>query len=100
MISYVEWSKEYDAFKKVVKPILTKDLPTEPGELSAENQALPKLLDAAREHASMGAYFYRDFREKKQSMAQVTWSQKNSEGLADSIKSRMIAVSVAMRPQA
>ncbi len=98
MIDFIEWSKQYDAFKKVLKPILTKDLPTEAPQLSAENQALPKLLSAAHEHEALAAYFYRDFREKKQSLAQATWAQKDSSGVADAIKSRMIAVSVAMRP--
>ncbi len=101
MIGFVEWSKQYDEFKKSLQAVLTSDLPTEVPQLHAENQALPRLLVAAREHEAFGAYFYRQFKDLKQTqMAQVTWAQKDSAGLADAVKARMIAVSVAMRPQA
>lgn len=100
MISFTEWSAQYDAFKKVLRPIMTKDLPTEPGQLALENQALPALLAAAREHEAMGAYFERDFKDKKQTqMAQVTWAKKDSAGVADALKARSFAVFAAMRPQ-
>ncbi len=100
MIAFPDWMKQYDAFKAVLKPILMKDLPTEAPQLSMENGAMPKFLSAAREHEALGAYFYREFRDKKQSMAQVTWAQKDSAGLADAVKARAVAISVAMRPQA
>lgn len=100
MIDFVTWSKEYDEFKKVVKPVVMSDIPTEPQLLSAENQVLPRLLAAAREHQAMAAYFERQFKESKQSMAQVIWAKKDSEGVADVLKTRSIAISVAMRPQA
>lgn len=100
MLSFPTWVKEYEAFKATMKPVLTVALPTEPGQLAYENQALPKFLNAANEHKALGAYYYQHYKDLKQKeMAQVVWAAKDSAGIADTVKARMIAVSVAMRPQ-
>ena len=99
MINFVQWSEGYDNFKKVLEPTLTKELPDEITELMRENQTLPKFMEAASSHRAMAAMFYQQYKEAKYPMAQVTWAKEDSAGVAATVKARMIAVSVALRPQ-
>lgn len=98
MITFNEWIKQYDSFKAAVKAVVTSEIPDEVTELIRENQMLPKLLNAAQEHRAMAAFYHQGAKEKKQPLAQVLWAKEDSAGLASVLKSRCIAVSVALRP--
>lgn len=97
-LTFEAWLPSYDAFKRALAPIVTKELPDEVTELIRENQCLPRLSEAANSHKAMAAMYYQDYKEKKRPLAQVTWAKVDSDGVASTVKARMIAVSVAMRP--
>lgn len=89
---YRTWLDSFTAFRDRMATICDADVPTDPAQLMAEDQALSKFIWAAERHRARAAMHYKQAQEAKLPTAHRLWAKEDSAGLVNALQTRGFAV--------